>query len=200
MVEHSSWRPCFINCLFLSCDFFFSKDYLLLAYTLNLRFFYLKYMTKQLKITFCQLYVLLSLLFFFGGGTRISLLFLTVSEVHDHPQFRWLLRTTQHIFELIALIYYNKRIQSKISKGERKVHGRSLEDNEAQVSESSLLVESHNVCLIRQPVVTVCVKCVSEKLISHSVPTLLLEAGHIDTLCLTCTKILDFQNRSRWSA
>lgn len=49
---------------------------------------------------------------------------------------------TQCIVILVAMIYYNERIQSKISKGKHQV-GQNLGGNQAQASKSPLLIESY---------------------------------------------------------
>lgn len=70
----------------------------------------------------------------------------SVGGPQDHRQVWWLSRRTQHTVILMLKIYYNKRIQSKISKGKRHM-GRHLKKMSWNF-QNPLSLESHKSCLI----------------------------------------------------
>lgn len=98
---------------------------------------------------------------------------------------------------LRAVIYYSKRIQSKISKEKRYI--RQSPGEIGTSFHSTLSVESH-----RQDAIPSSVSCdnmyeilpTREAHLRLSTQGFLLKAGHINSLCLACTETLDSQRES----
>lgn len=182
-----------LKALLYKLSFFFSINWIfprysrLLAYKLKSFLSYINYKANKndFLLTLCS--TLAPFLSYIGGP-------------EDHPQIWLFPERIQHIVVLMPLIYYNKRMQSKIGK-EKGHMGWSLEESKHKLLRV-LSQWSLNRCFyLPQQILTTFVKyCLPRKLSSKECPRLSLGAGHLDTLCLKCTKTVDSQKRSRCSA
>lgn len=117
-----------------------------------------------------------------------------------HPQFQWFTRTqrTQCIVVLIAVIYYNERIQNQISIKKRYVGWipeetgtRFKESSPRQVTQDALNSPSKELWQHTWNVVY------QGSSLQTQCPGILLGAGHTNILCLAHIKILGSQKESR---
>jgi len=106
------------------------------------------------------------------------------------PPSGFLTHRTQHMVILIAILHYSKRIQSKISKGEKCI-GQNTEEMRHKLIQI-VPQWSHTGCNLWQYTGTTHVKCLSRMLITNSVPKVLI-GGWSYRYSLKCTKFQSLQ-------